>query len=164
MISCYVQDHEADRIMSLSQEAIDLYKNNTDKVIEDAYFLYRDDIDFINIVEKLGTEKASGEGSFLKLFHVPYDTFGVVYNPMRLGLSLTNDAKELFKKLAGYDFTENILRHDKYLVMTVQKLGDRASCYPMDMIEIEYIENSYIFQYIIDIKDGYEKVELYKGG
>jgi hypothetical protein len=32
------------------------------------------------------------------------------------------------------------------------------------MIEIEYIENSYIFQYIIDIKDGYEKVELYKGG
>jgi hypothetical protein len=83
---------------------------------------------------------------------------------MRIGISLTNDAKDLFKKLSGNDFTDNISRHDEYLIKTVQKIGDRSVCYPMDMIDIEYIPEYYITHYTIDITDRFERVQVLKGG
>lgn len=158
----YVDDYDMYNIFSLSQEAIDLYKKYTGNTIEDAYFLDRDDPYLLQVIDELGEKKASGEDSKLKIIDVHNDKIGVVYSPIKPQLDLVNDAINLYKKLSGVDFTCDIARHDEYLVKVIQKLGNRAVCYPIDMVEIDYISKEFVDSYIIDRSDDYENVCIVK--
>jgi hypothetical protein len=154
----YVLDFGEDRIFDLSQEGLDLYQKLSGKHIKNGYDLYQDDPYVIKVLDMLGTEKASGEYSELKIVEVKEGTIGVVYNPMRGELHLAHDGQKLFKTLAGYDFCDTVPRHNKHLVEVYEKLGDRASCYPIDFIEIDYIPEDEIDSYEICREEDYEKV------
>ena len=156
----YVQDHEADRIVALSHEAIELYNKYTGKIIEDGYYLHRDDPIFVKVVKELGSEKASGEGSLLKILTVPDNYFGIVYSMFIKGIRLTEEAKKLYKELSNNDFDPNIDRSDHNLVKVVQKLGDRSVLYPMDVIEIEYLPIELKDYYDIKVYDNYEMIDI----
>lgn len=155
----YLLDYEADRLFYLSDLALSRYKELTGKEINnDGYSIYQDDPYLIQIFEELGSEGISGDGSLLKIVNVKEGTIGVVYNPMRTELYLTSDAKKLFKELSGYEYSDNIPRHDKYLVEVYEKLGDRAACYPIDFIEIDYIPEDEINTYQIIRENNFEEV------
>jgi hypothetical protein len=155
----YVLDYEENRFFYLSDLAFNKYKELTSKnVYNNGYDIYHDDPILIKIVEELGSEKASGQNSNLKIFDVKEGTIGVVYNPMRPKLSLSSDGKKLFKSLSGYDYSDNVLRHDKHLVEVYEKLGDYACCYPFDFIDIEYIDEDKIDNYKIANENDSEKI------
>jgi hypothetical protein len=158
-IRSYVLDYEADRLFYLSDLALSRYKELTGKEINnDGYSIYQDDPYLIQILEELGSEGASGDGSLLRLCNVKEGTIGIVYNPMRPQLYLTSDAKKLFKELSGYEYSDNVPRHDKHLVQVYEKMGDRASCYPIDFIEIDYIPEDEINSYEIIRENDFEEV------
>jgi hypothetical protein len=155
----YVLDYEAQRLFYLSELALLRYKELTGQEINnDGYSIYQDDPCLIQILEELGSEGASGDGSLLKIVNVKEGTIGVVYNPMRTELYLTSDAKNLFKELSGYEYSDNVPRHDKHLVELYEKLGDRAACYPIDFIEIDYIPEDEINTYEISRENDFEEV------
>ena len=158
IIRRYVLDFGEDRIFDLSHEGLDLYEKLSGKYIKNGYDLHQDDPYLIKVLEILGTEKASGEYSELKIVEVKEGTIGVVYNPMRGELHLAHDGKKLFKTLAGYDYNDTVPRHNKHLVEVYEKLGDRAACYPIDFIEIDYIPEDESDSYEICREEDYEKV------
>jgi hypothetical protein len=160
IIRTYVADYSADRFYNISQEGLLLYKELSGTEIDDGYYLERDDPYFVSIVKQLGTSKASGKESDLRLVNVYDKTIGIVYNPMRSKLTLRQDALIMFEKLSGYPYNDRVYRHDKYLVQVIEKLGDRSVLYPIDMVEIEYISSEYHDSYIIVRDDGFEKIFL----
>lgn len=170
IVCSYVQDNSADRSVYMTLDAIDLYNKLSSKNIDDGYLIDRDDPYFVQTITQLGTERSSGVGSNLKIITVEPNTIGVVFQPSMVeirrhvspdsgrNLFLTNDAKKLFKELSGIEFTDDIPRHNEYLVKVVQKLGDRVACYPTEMVEIDYIHESLISRYVIDRTGNCEKV------
>lgn len=155
----YVLDYAEDRLFYLSNLALSRYKELTGKEINnDGCSIYQDDPYLIQILEELGSEGASGDGSLLRLCTIKEGTIGIVYNPIRPQLYLTSDAKNLFKELSGYEYSDNVPRHDKHIVEVYEKLGDRAACYPIDFIEIDYIPEDEINTYEIIRENDFEEV------
>ncbi len=159
IIRRYIVDYGENRFFYLSNLAFSKYKELSSKIVyNNGYDIYHDDPILIEIIEELGPEKSSGKNSLLKIFEVKAGTVGVVYNPMKPQLSLSHDGKELFKKLSGYDYSDNVLRHDKYLVEVYEKLGDYACCYPIDFIDITYIPEDKIDTYEINRENDCEEI------
>ncbi len=80
----------------------------------------------------------------------------VVYSPCYGGYGLSDEAKELFKKISKEDWGRDTPRHHPALIEAVETLGtDKASDIHAELFVAE-IEG---FQYIIDEYDGYESVQ-----
>lgn len=159
IIRRYVLDYDSNRFFYLSDLALIKYKELTQKTINNnGYDIYHDDPHLIQVIEELGTEKASSFNSILKIVDVKKGTIGVVYNPINPKLILSCDGKKLFKKLSDYDYSDSVSRHDKHLVEVYEKMGDYSCCYPIDFIEIDYIPEDEINTYQVIIENGHEEV------
>jgi len=159
IIRRYVLDYDSNRFFYLSDLALTKFQELTQKTINNnGYDIYHDDPHLIQVIEELGTEKASGINSILKIVNVKKGTIGVVYNPKFPELNLSCDGKKLFKQLSGYDYSNNVQRHDKHLVEVYEKMGDYSCCYPIDFIDIKYIPEDEINTYQIIIENDHEEV------
>lgn len=159
IIRRYVLDYDSNRFFYLSDLALTKYKELTGKTINNnGYDIYHDDPYLIQIIEEIGSEKASGTNSLLKIIDVKKGTIGVVYNPKFSELNLSCDGKKLFKKLSDYDYSNSVPRHDKHLVEVYEKMGDYSCCYPIDFIDIKYIPEDKVNTYQIIIENDHEEV------
>lgn len=149
VIRKYVEDCEANRYYNLSEKAIELYEELSGKKINiELNCLERDDPYFISVVEILGKE-ANGEDTEFRIFNVYEGTIGVVYSVMNNNFYFGPELKDAFKKLSGYEYHDNVPRHDINLVKTVEKIGEPGMWYPVNYFEIEYIPESEIDSYEI---------------
>ena len=159
IIRRYVLDYDSNRFFYLSDLALAKYKDLTGKTINNnGYDIYHDDPYLIQIIEEIGSEKASDTNSLLKIVDVKKGTIGVVYNPKFSELNLSCDGKKLFKKLSDYDYSNSVPRHDKHLVEVYEKMGDYSCCYPIDFIDIKYIPEDEVNTYQIIIENDHEEV------
>lgn len=86
-------------------------------------------------------------------------TLQVVVNKCYGGFNLSQEGKDLYKKLSGKEFTFNTKRFDSHLIQVVKELGEKANTDTSDLRLTKVIPK--YWRIISD--DGVEYVEFYDG-
>ena len=79
----------------------------------------------------------------------------VVYNAGFGGYQLSSTAIDLYEKYSNLEYSEDVDRHDKILVMVVEKLGELSEV-SYSTLRIKEIPKG--SEYVITDYDGYEAV------